>query len=147
MSQPKVDWLKRAASSADANVRKISALMEYFYKSTNAAEFKNAIDELESIKVVFNNIIISKCTAPYFMRFETEISGQNVEALLNYDYESLIETGTEEKTDKLIRQLIQLIKAAWINGNTRQRIRIRHDIIELLKYSTQFSEAIKLADM
>lgn len=138
-----MDWVAKTKEHADANVKTITALMSYFYKATKEEDFKLVLDELESIKLLFNNIVITTQTAPYFLRFEKEISEQNVELLLNYDYEMLIEDGTDKQTDNLIRKLITLIKKTWISGNDRQRSRIKHYIILLLKYSIQFNESIK----
>ncbi len=138
-----MDWVAKTKEYADANVKTITVLMSYFYKTTKEEEFKLVLDELESIKMFFNNIFITTQTAPYFLRFEKEISEQNVELLLNYNYESLIEDGTDTRTDGLIRKLIALIKQTWIKGDEKQRSRIKHYIILLLKYSIQFSESIK----
>lgn len=134
---------EEASKHATANVRKIRALMEYFYNETKHATFQKAIDELDTIKIGFNDVIITKATAPYFLRFEKEIMDLDIESLLNFDYESLIDPTTEADTDKTIRNLITLIKGMWIKGTDRQRSRIKHDIIMLLKLSILFNAATR----
>lgn len=141
----KVDWTKKAAEVAGLNVKKIRSLMEYFHETTKAEEFKLAVEELDSIRVCFNDVIITRATSPYFMKFETEITGLKVEALLNYNFESLIEQGTEDRTDSMIRKLITLCKQAWIGGSAKQRRRIQMDIVQLLSLSLQFEDAMKKA--
>lgn len=113
--------IKLASEYATCNVRKIRSLMEYFYRETKDSTFKKAVDELDVIKIGFNDVIITKATAPYFIRFEKEIINQDVESLLNFDYTTLINPGTENDTDKTIRSLITLIKHMWVNGSEMQR--------------------------
>lgn len=132
-----------ASKHATANVRKIRSLMEYFYRETKNKAFQTAVDELDTIRIGFNDIIITKATSPYFLRFQTEIMNLDVESLLNYDYESLIDPTTEADTDKTIRSLIALIKEMWIKGTEKQRIRIKRDIITLLKLSILFDDTMR----
>lgn len=143
MNKSKGDQLQEDASKyATGSVRKIRSLMEYFYRETNNKVFKTAIDELDVIRIGFNDIIITKATSPYFLRFETQIIDLDVESLLNYDYESLIDPTTEADTDRIIRSLITLIKEMWIKGSEKQRLRIKRDIVILLKLSVQFNDVM-----
>lgn len=144
MNKSKSDQqLENASIYASSNVRKIRSLMEYFYRETKNKAFKTAVDELDTIRIGFNDVIITKATSPYFLRFEKEIMNLDVESLLNYDYESLIDPTTEAETDKIIRTLITLIKDMWVKGTNQQRVRIKHDIIMLLKLSIQFDGVMR----
>lgn len=143
MSNPKIDWYGEIAKESKINIMLIKEFMTDLYDKTGRAEFTEVLDKLKVIQLAVSNTMILQTTAPYFMMFKDDILNEDVEKLLNFNYETLIKNGTETETDLLIKTLIKLVKETWITGSAVDRIKIKRNIISLLKCSIKYTDAVK----
>lgn len=98
--------------------------------------------DLESVKRKLNfigyaheyDILIYK-TAHLFTKFEKEIESDNVEYLINYDYDSLIEDDAEDENKILIKNIIKATKKAWTKLSPKQQEIIKKRIKLCLYFS------------
>ena len=68
-------------------------------------------------------------------KFEKEIESDNVEYLINYDYDSLIEDDAEDENKILIKNIIKTKKKAWTKLSPKQQEIIKKRIKLCLYFS------------
>jgi hypothetical protein len=67
-------------------------------------------------------------TCPLFLKFQKEIEADEVEYLLDYNYDILIEDDAEDENKRLIMSLIRATKEAWFKLNNRSQKIIKERI-------------------
>lgn len=125
------------------NIKEIVSLMEFFVRVTKKSpEFVQVLEEIKSLRLVTSDTLIISYTFTYFLRFKDDILRKDVEKLLNFNYESLIEEDTVSETDQLIRKLIASVKSVWIRGDAKTQNHIKSSIFKMLKYSLIYNNLI-----
>ena len=76
---------------------------------------------------------IIKDVAPYFLHFREEVESDNAEAMLNFDYSSLIVDGCEKNTASLIVRISNEIKEVYKKGNDNLQAQIKNIVRELVR--------------
>jgi hypothetical protein len=126
---------------AKNNVAKLVEMVEFFMEKTGGKkEFVDMRSNIEMANRITGPLTIIQYTSKYFLMFKAQILKQNVEFLFNYDYTQLIEKGTINDTEVLIRSLIDGIKQLWTIGDAIIQKRIKNYIFFLLKYSIEYRD-------
>lgn len=86
--------------------------------------------------------------APHFIRFKEQVergTPEDIEYMINYDYTKLIEPTTAKDTRELIIALAEGIKSVWRNGDPAVNAKIKATTQRLVKLSSVFLDAEKIA--
>lgn len=104
------------------------------------------LSNLESVKRKLNiigqvheyDLLLSK-TCPIFLIFENYINNDNVKFLLDFDYKSLIQDDAYDENKKLITDLIDAVKEAWVKLSEKNQNLIKQNIKICLTMSKIYS--------
>lgn len=127
-------------------LRSLISQLEHF-------NFENT--ELKYVKKIFTAFAQASdsdpilATGPFIRMFEDDILEDNVEKLLNYNYETHIYQDCDEKTKELIINLIRLCKMTWVGwtkkNDKKNMLQFRSYIVDLLISAMEYGCPIQKA--
>lgn len=96
---------------------------------------ENMLGNLDSVKRKLNFIghayeydLLLEKTCYLFLKFEKEIEADDVEYLINYNYDELIQDDAEDENKTLITNIIKATKEAWNKLNLKNQTIIKKRI-------------------
>lgn len=124
-----------------------SILVIYNTITKNSSAFsKEMLVDLESVKRKLNFIgygheydLLLEKTCPLFIKFAKEIEADDVEYLINYNYDELIEEDAYDENKVLIANLIRATKQAWTGLNPKNQQIIKKRIKLCLIHSQMYN--------
>lgn len=130
--------LTQIHGTAKTNSSILSDLIDLFIAETGAEEFRQMRTNFNLAKRLGGDTIIIGYTSKYFIQFKDHIVRRDIPFLLDYDYTTLIEDGTANETQVLIRSIIDGVKRLWTGNDPKIQATIRKNIIRLLGCSLEF---------